>query len=191
MSEPTYEATKGVALVTLVLAEASISSTLQKNYAFCTGSQKHHAALEKYQQSWYPGQHVMELKKLSDTGWACRERERERALKALHYSDSCSKALWWHLWKWSTCPGPRGYQEVAINFPFILCMKITTPVFLVIYNTTQQPLKWVISLSLWSHTSGLVCTTHLLISWLRSLTGSSRGATLEVPMTESFSPSTP
>ncbi|QQP40326.1 Hypothetical protein FKW44_014330, partial [Caligus rogercresseyi] len=38
-----------------------------------------HVALVKWQKTLYPGERVLELQKLSDTRWACRES----ALKAL------------------------------------------------------------------------------------------------------------
>lgn len=40
---------------------------------FITRSPKRHAAFVKMQQSMYPDQRVCELKRLSDTWWACRE----------------------------------------------------------------------------------------------------------------------
>lgn len=60
-------------------------SFVEKLYVFCTCSTKRHAFL-KCQQSLYLGQRAVELQKLSDTRWACRERcltALSKVLKAL------------------------------------------------------------------------------------------------------------
>ncbi|XP_072571113.1 mitochondrial tRNA methylthiotransferase CDK5RAP1 isoform X3 [Paramormyrops kingsleyae] len=120
----------------LVLVEASKSSKhfvtffnlVEKLYAFCSGSPKRHAALVKFQESLFPGQRVMELQQLSDTRWACREK----ALKALQRN---LKAILMLLDDISDSDPPNLAQgdaqmyRNAINFMFILCMEITTPVF--------------------------------------------------------------
>lgn len=120
----------------LVLVETSTSNKnfvtffnlVEKLYAFCTGSPKRHAALVKWQESLYPGQRVMELQQLSDTRWACREK----ALKALQRN---LKAILKLLDDISDSDPPnlaRGDAQMyrnAINFMFILCLEIATPVF--------------------------------------------------------------
>lgn len=120
----------------LVLVESAKSSVhfvtffnlVEKLYVFCTSSTKKHTAFLKCQQSVYPGQRVVELQKLSDTRWACRER----ALKALQ---KVLKAVLKLLTDISESDPPdlaTGDAQMyldAINFEFLLCLEITTPVF--------------------------------------------------------------
>lgn len=120
----------------LVLVESAKSNVhfvtffnlVDKLYVFCTSSTKKHAAFLKCQESVYPGQRVLELQKLSDTRWACRER----ALKTLQ---KVLKAILKLLTDISESDPPdlaagdaRMYLD-AINFEFLLCLEVSTPVF--------------------------------------------------------------
>ncbi|KAI4799988.1 hypothetical protein KUCAC02_016526 [Chaenocephalus aceratus] len=120
----------------LVLVEASKSNkhfitffnSVEKLYAFCNGSPKRHAALVKCQQSLYPGQRVLELQQLSDTRWACREA----ALKALQRNLNAVSKLLDDIIDIDPPDLARGDAQMyrhAINFLFLLCLKIATPVF--------------------------------------------------------------
>ena len=120
----------------LVLVEAAKSSKhfvtffnlVEKLYAFCTGSPKRHAALVRFQESLFPGQRVLALQQLSDTRWACREK----ALKALQKNLKAVLMLLDDITESDPPNLARGDAQMyrnAINFLFILCMEITTPVF--------------------------------------------------------------
>ena len=97
-------------------------------YTFFAGSTKHHAAFVKMQQSMYPDQRVCELKRLSDTRWACRED----ALRSLKKVLSAVVKL---LRNMADSDPPDAVAVDArmllrsIDFEFILCMEITTPIF--------------------------------------------------------------
>lgn len=117
----------------LVLVESAKSNVhfvtffnlVDKLYVFCTSSTKKHAAFLKCQESVYPGQRVLELQKLSDTRWACRER----ALKTLQ---KVLKAILKLLTDISESDPPAGDARMyldAINFEFLLCLEVSTPVF--------------------------------------------------------------
>lgn len=120
----------------LVLVESAKSnvhfvtffSLVEKLYVFCTGSTKRHAAFLKCQQSLYPGQRVVELQKLPDTRWACRERSLTALSKVL-------KALIKLLTDIiesdppDTAAGDAKMYLKAIDFEFLVCLEITTPVF--------------------------------------------------------------
>ncbi|ROL55054.1 NLR family CARD domain-containing protein 3 [Anabarilius grahami] len=82
----------------------------------------------KCQQCLYPGQRVVELQKLSDTQWACRERSPKALNKVL-------KALIKLLTDISesdppdTAAGDAKMYLRAIDFEFLVCLEITTTVF--------------------------------------------------------------
>ncbi len=65
----------------LVLVESAKSSIhfvsfftiVEKLYTFIANSTKRHAAFVQTQQAMNPGQRALELQKLSDTWWSCRE----------------------------------------------------------------------------------------------------------------------
>ncbi|KAJ8364956.1 hypothetical protein SKAU_G00137870 [Synaphobranchus kaupii] len=57
----------------------SFFNLVEKLYAFVANSSKRHSAFIEMQKRLYPDQRPLELKKLSDTRWACRET----ALKTL------------------------------------------------------------------------------------------------------------
>jgi len=120
----------------LVLVEASklnkhfvtFFNLVEKLYAFCSGSSKRHAALVRLQQSLHPEGHIVELKRLSDTRWACREQ----ALKALQRNLEAILMLLNEICERSPPDlvlGDANIYKNAINFAFILCMDITTPAF--------------------------------------------------------------
>ncbi|QQP49769.1 Uncharacterized protein FKW44_010540, partial [Caligus rogercresseyi] len=88
-----------------------------------------HVALVKWQKTLYPGERVLELQKLSDTRWACREA----ALKALKSNmNAIFKLLGDIIDKEDPPDLARGDAEMlrhAIDFVFLLCLEITNPVF--------------------------------------------------------------
>ncbi|XP_056468340.1 zinc finger MYM-type protein 1-like [Gadus chalcogrammus] len=101
---------------------------VEKLYAFCSGSSKRHAALVRLQQSLHPKGRIVELKRLSDTRWACREQ----ALKALQKNLEAIMMLLNEICERippDLALGDAKMYSNAINFAFILCMEITTPAF--------------------------------------------------------------
>lgn len=95
---------------------------------FFTASPKRHTAFVKCQQDLHPGECVIQLSKLSDTRWACREK----ALKALNkVMDAVVKVLTDLTVQEppDTAAGDARMYLNAIDFEFLLCLAIATPVF--------------------------------------------------------------
>ncbi|KAI4825927.1 hypothetical protein KUCAC02_021587 [Chaenocephalus aceratus] len=96
--------------------------------AHCLNLVLRHAALVRCQQSLYPGQRVLELQQLWDTRWACREA----ALKALQRNLNAVLKLLDDIIDIDPPDLARGDAQMyrhAINFLFLLCLEIATPVF--------------------------------------------------------------
>lgn len=107
---------------------------------------KRHAALVKCQNSLYPGQCVMELKKLLETLWACREK----ALKALQYILKAVMKFLDDINESNTSNLAQGDAQMyrnAVDFIFILCLEVTTPVFqvTVLASDSLQAEAWTTS----------------------------------------------
>lgn len=120
----------------LVLVEAAKSSLhfitffnlVQKLYVFLTSSTKRHTAFVKCQKALHPGERVIQLQKLSDTRWACREK----ALKALLKVMSSVVKVLTDITEQEppdTAAGDARMYLKAIDFEFLLCLEIATPVF--------------------------------------------------------------
>ncbi|KAK0134978.1 Zinc finger MYM-type protein 1 [Merluccius polli] len=120
----------------LVLVESAKSSLhfitffnlVEKLYVFFAASSKRHTAFVKCQQDLHPGERVIQLQKLSDTRWACREK----ALKALNkVMDAVVKVLTDLTVQKppDTAAGDARMYLNAIDFEFLLCLVIATPVF--------------------------------------------------------------
>lgn len=92
-----------------------------KLYVLCGGSPKNHAALVRLQQSLNAEGHIVELKRLSDRHWACRQQALKKSemimmlLDEICERDSPDLAL-----------VDAKMDKSAINFAFIRCMDITT-----------------------------------------------------------------
>ncbi|KAI4802054.1 hypothetical protein KUCAC02_019913, partial [Chaenocephalus aceratus] len=90
---------------------------------------KRHAACVETQKAINPGQRPLELQKLSDTRWTCRENALKTIRKVL-------PAAMQYLEDLRKCEPPdlaAGDAKIllrSINFEFLLCLEITTPVFL-------------------------------------------------------------
>ena len=120
----------------LVLVESAKSSQpfvrffnlVESLYTFLARSPKRHAAFVTLQQTMYPGQRVCELKRLSDTRWACRED----ALRSLKKVLSAVVKLLQNMADSDPPDSAAGDARMllrSIDFEFILCMEITTPIF--------------------------------------------------------------
>ncbi|KAL1277452.1 hypothetical protein QQF64_024125 [Cirrhinus molitorella] len=73
--------------------------------------------LKKIMGQGYDGDHVVELQKLSDTQWACRERSLKALIKLLtDISESDSP---------DTAAGDAKMYLRAINFEYLVCLEIT------------------------------------------------------------------
>ena len=118
----------------LVLVESAKSSQpfvrffnlVESLYTFLARSPKRHAAFVTLQQTMYPGQRVCELKRLSDTRWACRED----ALRSLKKVLSAVVKLLQNMADSDPPDSAAGDARMllrSIDFEFILCMEITTP----------------------------------------------------------------
>lgn len=101
---------------------------VERLYTFLSSSSKRHAAFIEMQKLLYAGEKTWELKRLTDTCWACREN----ALKALQKVFSAVMQL---LKKMSDSnpPDPAAGDALmlfrSINFEFMLCLELATPVF--------------------------------------------------------------
>lgn len=121
----------------LILVESAKSSihfvdfftVVEKLYTFIANSTKRHAAFMETQKAVNPGQRPLELQKLSDTCWTCRENALKTIKKVL-------PAAMQYLNDLRMCEPPdlaAGDARIlltSINFEFLLCLEITTPVFL-------------------------------------------------------------
>ncbi|XP_051562853.1 zinc finger MYM-type protein 1-like [Myxocyprinus asiaticus] len=121
----------------LVLVESALSSILlatffalvKKLYAFIANSSKQHASFVKTQKEMYPNQHPVELQRLPDIRWACREKAMKTLKKAL---PAVVKFLT-TLIKQDPPDAVVGEAKIllhSINFEFMLCLEMTTAVFL-------------------------------------------------------------
>ncbi len=120
----------------LVLVEAAKSSLhfitffnlVQKLHVFLTSSTKRHTEFVKCQEGLHTGEYVIKLQKLSDTRRACREKALKALLKVMSsvvkvLSDITEKE-----------PPDTAAEDArmclkAIDFEFLLCFEIATPVF--------------------------------------------------------------
>ncbi|KAJ8352460.1 hypothetical protein SKAU_G00239360 [Synaphobranchus kaupii] len=106
----------------------SFFNLVEKLYAFVANSSKRHSAFIEMQKRLYPDQRPLELKKLSDTRWACRET----ALKTLR---KVLPAVMQFLEEMTLQDPPDSSAGDAmillknINFEFFLCLEITCPIF--------------------------------------------------------------
>ncbi|XP_068205233.1 zinc finger MYM-type protein 1-like [Palaemon carinicauda] len=120
----------------LVLVKSAKSSTqfvtfislVEKLYAFIANSSKRHIAFVEIQKALYPEDHPLELKKLSDLRWACQKSALKTTRKVIpplkqfleeivqeHPSDASA--------------GDATISLQSINFEFLVCLEIATPVF--------------------------------------------------------------
>ena len=120
----------------LVLVESAKSSIqfvtffslVEKLYAFVANSSKRHAAFMEIQKAMYPEDRPLELQKLSDTRWACRE-------SALRTMRKVIPALMQFLEEIvqkdppDASAGDASILLKSINFEFLVCLEIATPVF--------------------------------------------------------------
>ncbi|XP_068205252.1 zinc finger MYM-type protein 1-like [Palaemon carinicauda] len=120
----------------LVLVESAKSSTqfvsffslVEKLYAFIANSSKRHAAFMEIQKALYPEDHPLELKKLSDTRWACRES----ALKTMRKVIPPLKQFLEEIVQEHPPDASAGDASISlqnINFENLVCLEIATPVF--------------------------------------------------------------
>lgn len=120
----------------LVLAESSKSSfhvitffnLIEKLYVFFTASTKRHTAVVKYQEALHPGECVIQLQNLSDPCWICIEK----ALKALLKVMSAVVKVLTDITEQEPLGTAAGHARMylkTIDFEFMLCLEIATPVF--------------------------------------------------------------
>uniref|UniRef100_A0A096M0Z6 DUF4371 domain-containing protein n=1 Tax=Poecilia formosa TaxID=48698 RepID=A0A096M0Z6_POEFO len=120
----------------LVLVESAKSNIclvtffnlVEKLYAFIGNSSKRHTAFIEVQKGMQPHQRPVELQKLSDTRWACRERALKSLKKVL---PAVMKSL--ENMTQESPPDPSAGDAAIllknINFEFFLCLEITCPIF--------------------------------------------------------------
>ncbi|KAI4799932.1 hypothetical protein KUCAC02_016470 [Chaenocephalus aceratus] len=140
------QSTTGKALENLVMKlleenQLKVEDNLvDKLYTFIANSTKRHAAFVETQKAINPDQRPLELQKISDTRWTCRENALKTIRKVL-------PAAMQYLEDLRKCEPPdlaAGDAKIllrSINFQFLLCLEITTPVFLetsMAYNALQQ-----------------------------------------------------
>jgi len=180
----------------LVLVESAKSSLhfitffnlVEKLYVFFTASTKRHTAFIKCQEDLHPGERVIQLQKLSDTRWACRER----ALKALNkVMDAVVKALTdiTDQEPPDTSAGDAKMYIKAVDFEFFLCLEIATPVFQVTAHASDALQNQGIDLSTAYHVvAGVVDTltnlrTEKLFAELyKSATEKAEAAGISIPI---------
>ncbi|XP_032414769.1 zinc finger MYM-type protein 1-like isoform X2 [Xiphophorus hellerii] len=120
----------------LVLVESAKSNIcfvtffnlVEKLYAFIGNSSKRHTAFIEVQKGMQPHQRPVELQKLSDTRWACRER----ALKSLKKVLPAVMKFLENMTQESPPDPSAGDAAILlknINFEFFLCLEITCPIF--------------------------------------------------------------
>uniref|UniRef100_A0A8C6P238 Zinc finger MYM-type protein 1-like n=1 Tax=Nothobranchius furzeri TaxID=105023 RepID=A0A8C6P238_NOTFU len=106
----------------------SFFNLVEKLYTFVANSSKRHSAFIKMQKKVYPDQRPLELQKLSDTSWSCRETALKTMRKVL-------PALMQFLGEITQQDPPDSSAGDAmillknINFEFLLCLEITCPIF--------------------------------------------------------------
>lgn len=106
----------------------SFFNLVEKLYTFVANSSKRHTAFIEMQKTMYPDQRPLELQKLSDTRWACREtalRTLRKVLPAvMQFLEEMTQ---------QDPPDPSTGDAVillkSINFEFFLCLEITCPIF--------------------------------------------------------------
>ncbi|XP_068219366.1 zinc finger MYM-type protein 1-like [Palaemon carinicauda] len=120
----------------LVLVESAKSSIqfvtffslVEKLYAFIANSSKRHAAFMETQKAMYPEDRPLEPKKLSVTRWACRES----ALRTMRKVILALKQFLEEIVQKPPPDASAGDASIllqSINFEFLVCLEITTPVF--------------------------------------------------------------
>lgn len=120
----------------LVLVESAKSSIqfvtffslVEKLYAFVANSSKRHAAFMEIQKAMYPEDRPLELQKLSDTRWACRES----ALRTMRKVIPALKQFLEEIVQKHPPDASAGDASIllqSINFEFLVCLEIATPVF--------------------------------------------------------------
>lgn len=106
----------------------SFFNLVEKLYVFVVNSSKQHCAFIEMQKMMYPDRRPLELKKPSDTRWACRETALCTLRKVL-------PAVMQFLEEMTQEDPPDSSAGDAvillksINFEFFLCLEITCPVF--------------------------------------------------------------
>ncbi|XP_066970147.1 zinc finger MYM-type protein 1-like [Macrobrachium rosenbergii] len=101
---------------------------VEKLYAFVANSSKRHAAFMEIQKAMYPEDRPLELQKLSDTRWACRES----ALRTMKKVIPALKQFLEEIVQKDppdTSAGEASILLKSINFEFLVCLEIATPVF--------------------------------------------------------------
>ena len=91
-------------------------------------SSKQHSAFTEIQKRMHPDQHPLELQKLSDTRWTCRET----ALKTLRKVLPAIMQLLEEMTQQDPPDSSAGDTVIllkSINFEFLLCLEITCPIF--------------------------------------------------------------
>ncbi|XP_068242282.1 zinc finger MYM-type protein 1-like [Palaemon carinicauda] len=120
----------------LVLVESAKSSIqfvtffslVEKLYTFIANSSKRHAAFMEIQKAMYPEDRPLELKKLSDIRWACREsapRTTRKVIPAL--KQFLEEIVQKH--PPDASAGDASILLQSINFEFLVRLEIATPVF--------------------------------------------------------------
>ncbi len=119
----------------LVLVESTMSNIgfvsfinlVEKFYTFMANSSKRHSAFIEMQKRKHPDQHPLELKKLSDTCWVCRESALKTLVKVL------PSAMFLEEMTMQDPPDSSAGDAISllksINFEFFLCLEVTCPVF--------------------------------------------------------------
>uniref|UniRef100_A0A669EY62 DUF4371 domain-containing protein n=1 Tax=Oreochromis niloticus TaxID=8128 RepID=A0A669EY62_ORENI len=106
----------------------SFFNLIKKLYTFMANSSKRHSAFIKMQEKLYPEQRPLELQKLSDTRWACREA----ALKTMRKILPAVMQFLEEILQQDPPDSLAGDAMIllqTINFEFILCLEITCPIF--------------------------------------------------------------
>ncbi len=106
----------------------SFFNLVEKLYTFMANSSKRHSAFIEMQKRKHPDQHPLELKKLSDTRWACRESALKTLVKVLPSVMQFLEEMTMQDPPDSSA-GDAMILLKSINFEFFLCLEITCPVF--------------------------------------------------------------
>lgn len=110
------------------LCFVSFFNLVEKLYAFVANSSKRHSAFIEMQKTMYPDQRPLELQKLSDTRWACRET----ALCTLRKVLPAVMEFLEQMTQQDPPDSSAGDAMIllkSINFEFFLCLEITCPIF--------------------------------------------------------------
>lgn len=106
----------------------SFFNLVEKLYTFMANSSKRHSAFIEMQKRKHPDQRPLELKKLSDTRWACRESALKTLVKVLPSVMQFLEEMTMQDPPDSSA-GDAMILLKSINFEFFLCLEITCPVF--------------------------------------------------------------